>query len=127
MRFLKAKSAGRVSCYLADPPGSVLHAYHQSGVLERTGTGSITEGIGQGRVTENMKEEIDKMDGSLHIPDEESIVMVYRLLHEEGLFVGASSALNIVAATKAAALKPEGSNIVTILCDGAVSIALYFS
>ncbi|KAJ3414766.1 Nuclear import receptor [Chytridiales sp. JEL 0842] len=117
-RYLKLQSPSTL-CFLADPPGSVLHAYKQRGVLERTGDGSITEGIGQGRITDNLKADIDKADGSFNILDEESIEMVYRLLDEEGLFVGASSALNAVAATKAAMEVKEGGVVVTVLCDGA--------
>ncbi|KDN38777.1 putative cysteine synthase [Tilletiaria anomala UBC 951] len=119
-RYLKEKSGGKIKCWLADPPGSVLHSYIQSGgkLMERQG-GSITEGIGQGRVTENLKPDIGLLDGSLHIPDEESIKMVYRCLDEEGIYIGASSALNVVAATQMAQKLGKGSRIVTILCDGA--------
>lgn len=119
--YLKDVSNGRVQCWLADPPGSVLHGYIQSKgkALERTGTGSITEGIGQGRVTDNMKDDINKLDNSVHIPDEESIEMVYRCLDEEGLYIGASSALNVCAAAKVGQALGKGSNVVTILCDGA--------
>ncbi|KAN0060586.1 hypothetical protein ACQY0O_007238 [Thecaphora frezii] len=118
--YLKARSDGRVQCWLADPPGSVLHSYIQSKgqLMERQG-GSITEGIGQGRVTDNLKNEVGILDGSVHVPDEESIEMVYRLLDEEGIYVGASSALNVVAAKKMAEQMGKGSRIVTILCDGA--------
>ncbi len=59
------------------------------------------------------------MTGAVHVPDAESIKMVYRLLDEEGLYVGASSALNAYAATLVAAKLPEGSTVVTMLCDGA--------
>ncbi|CEH14602.1 cysteine synthase [Ceraceosorus bombacis] len=119
-RYLKEKSQGRIQCWLADPPGSVLHSYIQSGgeLLERSG-GSITEGIGQGRVTENLKPDIGLIDGSLHIEDEASIEMVYRALDEEGLYIGASSALNVVAAARMAEKLGKGSTVVTILCDGA--------
>ena len=119
--YLKDVSNGRVQCWLADPPGSVLHGYIQSKgkALERTGNGSITEGIGQGRVTDNMKDDINKLDNSVHIPDEESIEMVYRCLDEEGLYIGASSALNVCAAAKVGQALGKGSNVVTILCDGA--------
>lgn len=97
-RYLKDKDP-RVKIYLADPPGSVLYSYFQSGgkLKERTGS-SITEGIGQGRITNNLAPDVDLIDGALHIPDERSIHMLYRLLDEEGLYVGASSALNVVAA-----------------------------
>jgi cysteine synthase len=119
-RYLKEQSGGRVKCWLADPPGSVLHSYIQSGgdLMERKG-GSITEGIGQGRVTDNLKPDIDLLDGSLHIPDEESIKMVFRCLDEEGLYIGASSALNVAAAVEMAKKLGKGSRVVTILCDGA--------
>ncbi|KAJ3118985.1 Cysteine synthase 1 [Phlyctochytrium bullatum] len=118
-RYLKDISKGRVKVFLADPPGSVLYAYKKTGQLERTGTGSITEGIGQGRVTDNMAPDIDLMDDALMVTDEESITMVYRLLDEEGLFVGASSALNVAAAVQAAKILGPGKKIVTIICDGA--------
>jgi len=87
--------------------------------LEREGNGSITEGIGQGRVTENMKGVEPLIDDSLHISDQKSISMVYRLLHEEGLFVGASSALNVVAAYEMAKILGPGKTVVTVICDGA--------
>lgn len=118
--YLKEKSNGKVQCWLADPPGSVLHSYIQTKgkLMDRQG-GSITEGIGQGRVTDNLKPDIEKLDGSVHIPDEESIEMVYDLLHSEGIYVGASSALNVVAAKKMAEQLGPNKTIVTILCDGA--------
>ncbi len=98
----------------------MLHSYIQTKgkLMDRQG-GSITEGIGQGRVTENLKPDIEKLDNSMHIPDEESIAMVYELLHEEGIYVGASSALNVVAAKKMAQQLGPNKTIVTILCDGA--------
>ncbi|CAG8568655.1 9653_t:CDS:2 [Paraglomus brasilianum] len=118
-RFLKEKNPN-IKCFLADPPGSVLYHYVKSGgaLLERSGT-SITEGIGQGRVTDNLKEDISLMDDAMQIPDEKSIEMVYRLLDEEGLYVGASTALNIAAAAEMAKIIGPGKKIVTILCDGA--------
>lgn len=79
----------------------------------------LISGIGQGRVTNNLKPDIHLLSGAIHIPDAKSIAMVYRLLHEEGLYVGASSALNVVAAVELAKRKGKGSTIVTILCDGA--------
>jgi cysteine synthase len=87
--------------------------------LERTGDGSITEGIGQGRLTENLKPDFDLIDDAVHVKDAESIEMVYRLLDEEGLFVGASSALNVVAAVKVAKELGPGHRVCTIICDGA--------
>lgn len=119
-RVLKEKSDGRVQTYLADPPGSVLYSYIKSGgtLNERSGS-SITEGIGQGRVTDNMKDDIHLADDALHIADSKSIAMVYRLLHEEGLYVGASTALNVVAAYEMAKILGPGKTVATILCDGA--------
>jgi cysteine synthase A len=119
-RYLKTVSDGRVKSYLADPPGSVLHSYITSGgkLNERTGS-SITEGIGQGRVTDNLKPDIDLVDGALHISDEKTIEMVYRCLDEEGLYMGASSCLNVVAAKEVAEKIGKGHTVVTILCDGA--------
>lgn len=123
-RYLKEKSDGRVKSFLADPPGSVLHSYIQSGgkLTERAG-GSITEGIGQGRVTENLKPDIGLLDGSVHISDEKTIEMVYRCLDEEGLYLGASSCLNVVAAKEVAEKMGKGSTVVTLLCDGAYRYA----
>ncbi|MCJ1224489.1 Cysteine synthase 1 [Toensbergia leucococca] len=123
-RYLKTASNGKVKTFLADPPGSVLHAYITSGgkLAERTGS-SITEGIGQGRVTDNLKPDIDLIDGALHISDEKSIEMVYRCLDEEGLYLGASSCLNVVAAKEVAETLGKGHTVVTILCDGAYRYA----
>lgn len=123
-RYLKDASDGRVQCWLADPPGSVLYSYISSGgqLTERKG-GSITEGIGQGRVTDNLKPDIDLLDGALHVPDAESIEMVYRCLDEEGLYLGASSALNVAAARNLAVKLGPGKTVVTILCDGAYRYA----
>ncbi|GEQ72680.1 hypothetical protein JCM33374_g6367 [Metschnikowia sp. JCM 33374] len=118
-RYLKHMSP-KVKCVLADPPGSVLYSYIKSGGKEIVrGGSSFTEGIGQGRVTENLKPEIDLIDDAIKIPDEDSIAMVYRLLDEEGIYVGGTSALNVVAALQVAESLPENSNVVTILCDSA--------
>ncbi|KAG0088100.1 hypothetical protein BGZ92_006617 [Podila epicladia] len=119
-RYLKEKSNRKTKIFLADPPGSVLYSYIKSGgtLIERGGS-SITEGIGQGRVTENLKPDIELIDDALQIPDSESLKMIYRLLDEEGIYVGASSALNVVAAVEMAKKLGPNKNIVTILCDGA--------
>ncbi|KAF0544472.1 Cysteine synthase [Gigaspora margarita] len=118
-RFLKEKNP-QIKVFIADPPGSVLYAYIKSGgkLLERSGS-SITEGIGQGRVTDNLASDVHLIDDALHIPDEKSIEMVYRLLDEEGLYLGASTALNVVAAVEMAKQLGPGKKIVTILADGA--------
>ncbi|KAI7885829.1 cysteine synthase [Lichtheimia hyalospora FSU 10163] len=118
-RYLKTQNPN-IKAYVADPPGSVLHSYFQSGgkLMDRAG-GSITEGIGQGRITDNMAQDVGIVDGSFNVPDEESIAMLYRLLDEEGIYLGASSALNVVAAVKLAKELGTGKRIVTIMADGA--------
>lgn len=119
-RYLKEISNGATKCVLADPPGSVLYSYIKSNgeTMERGGS-SFTEGIGQGRVTDNLKQEIPLVDDALKITDEEAIEMLYRLLDEEGLYIGGTGALNVVAAVKVAQSLPEGSNVVTLLADSA--------
>lgn len=123
-RYLKSVSDGKVKCFLADPPGSVLYSHISSGgkIGDRKGS-SITEGIGQGRVTDNLKPDIDLLDGALHIEDAKSIEMVYRCLDEEGLYLGASSCLNVAAAKEVALKLGPGNTVVTILCDGAYRYA----
>jgi len=119
-KALKEKSDGRAQIWLADPPGSVLHSYISSGgkLTERSGS-SITEGIGQGRITNNLGTFVKDLDGSLSIADEKSIAMLFDLLDSEGLYLGASSALNVVAAVELAQKLGPGKTIATILCDGA--------
>ena len=123
-RYLKEISNHRVKSFLADPPGSVLHSYIAShGQLTSRSGSSITEGIGQGRVTSNLQPDIDLIDGSLYISDSKTIHMVYRCLDEEGLYLGASSCLNVVAAKEVAEKLGPGHTVVTILCDGAYRYA----
>ncbi|KAJ1678819.1 Cysteine synthase 1 [Spiromyces aspiralis] len=119
-RYLKDKSGGRVRAVLADPPGSVLYSYFKSGgkLTERSGS-SITEGIGQGRVTDNLKQDVELVDDAYNIKDEVTIAMLYRLLDTEGLYIGASSALNVAAAYQLAKDMGPGHTIVTIIADGA--------
>ncbi|KAK3109938.1 Cysteine synthase 1 [Teratosphaeriaceae sp. CCFEE 6253] len=123
-RYLKTVSEGRVKCYVADPPGSVIYTYvtTKGQLPERKGS-SITEGIGQGRITENLKPDLDLLDGALHVEDAKSIEMVYRCLDEEGLYLGASSCLNVAAARDLAVKLGPGNTVVTILCDGAYRYA----
>ncbi|KIO24566.1 hypothetical protein M407DRAFT_244412, partial [Tulasnella calospora MUT 4182] len=120
LREKKEKGEGNPQVWLADPPGSVLYSYITSGgkLTERSGS-SITEGIGQGRVTNNLGPEVNNLHGALQIKDEDSIAMVYRMLDEEGLYIGASSALNVEAARQLALKLGPGKTVVTILCDGA--------
>jgi len=119
-KYLREKSKGKTQIWLADPPGSVLTSYINSGgkLTERSGS-SITEGIGQGRITDNLATFVNDVSGAFTVPDEKSIQMVYELLDTEGLYLGASSALNVVAAVEVALKLGKGSIVVTILCDGA--------
>ena len=112
--YLKSRSA-RVRTVLADPPGSALYEYIRNGVLKATGSGSITEGIGIGRVTANMQDA--PVDDAVHVPDTESVACVYRLLREEGLFLSSTSGVNVAAAIRVARQLGPGHLIVTVLCD----------
>jgi cysteine synthase A len=114
-RFLKSKRA-QVRTVLADPPGSSLYEFVRNGVLKATGSGSITEGIGIGRVTANFA--TAQIDTAVHIEDAESVSFVYRLLHDEGLFLGSTSGINVAAAVRVARQLGPGHRIVTVLCDG---------
>ena len=114
-QFLKSKSRA-VRCVLADPPGSSLYEYFRSGTLKATGGGSITEGIGIGRITANLKDA--PIDGAVHVPDSETVRCVYRLLYEEGLFLGSTSGVNVAGALQVARQLGPGHTIVTVLCDG---------
>jgi cysteine synthase len=99
---------------LADPPGAALYSFYTTGVLKAEGN-SITEGIGQGRVTANL--EGLKIDRPYQIPDEESLPVVFDLLKEEGLCLGASSGVNVAGAIRLARDLGPGHTVVTILCD----------
>jgi cysteine synthase A len=112
--YLKSKNP-RVRTVLADPPGSALYEFIRNGSLTPTGSGSITEGIGIGRVTANMQDA--PVDDAIHVEDSESVACVYQLLREEGLFLGSTSGVNVVAATRVARQLGPGHMIVTVLCD----------
>lgn len=99
---------------LADPEGAALHSYYTTGVLKSEGS-SITEGIGQGRITGNL--EGFRPDMSYLIPDSEALPIVFDLLAEEGLCVGGSSGINVAGAIRMAQEMGPGHTIVTVLCD----------
>jgi cysteine synthase A len=103
-----------VKIALADVPGAALHAYYTTGELKAVGS-SITEGIGQGRITKNL--EGLKVDNSYLIPDAEAVAIVFQLLEEEGLCVGSSSGVNVAGAIRLARDLGPGHTIVTLLCD----------
>jgi cysteine synthase len=113
--YLKSRRKA-VRCVLADPPGSSLYEYVRNGTLKSTGSGSITEGIGIGRVTANLKDA--PIDDALHVEDVDTVRFVYRLLREEGLFLGSTSGINVAAAVRVALELGRGHTIVTVLCDG---------
>jgi cysteine synthase A len=114
-RYLKSKRSA-IRCVLADPPGSSLYAFVREGTLKATGSGSITEGIGIGRITANLAGA--PIDDAVFIEDSESVKYVYRLLHEEGLFLGSTSGINLAAAVRVAKELGPGHTVVTVLCDG---------
>src|ERR1700722_7557506 len=112
--YLKSRGS-RVRTVLADPPGSSLYEFIRHGVIKATGSGSITEGIGIGRVTANMQDA--PIDDAVHVEDAETVSYVYRLLREEGLFVGSTSGVNVAAAVRVARDLGPGHVVVTVLCD----------
>ncbi len=111
--YLKEKNSA-IKTVLADPMGSGLYSYIKTGEIQIEGS-SITEGIGNSRVTANM--EGAPIDDAIRIDDSECVRVVYRLLKEEGLFVGGSTGINVAAAVALAKQLGPGHTIVTILCD----------
>ncbi|MGH7785592.1 MAG: cysteine synthase A [Candidatus Binatia bacterium] len=103
-----------VRIVLADPHGSALYHYYAHGSLKAEGT-SITEGIGQGRVTANL--EGAPVDDALQVSDAEALPIIFALLADEGLVVGGSTGINVAGAIKVARQLGPGHTIVTVLCD----------
>lgn len=103
-----------VKIALADPEGAALHSFYTTGTLKAEGA-SITEGIGQGRITANL--EGLRPDMSFRIPDAEALPIVFDLLADEGLCLGGSSGINIAGAIRMARTMGPGRRIVTVLCD----------
>lgn len=112
-KYLKEKKED-IKIFLSDPYGSALYNYYKKDELKAEGN-SITEGIGQGRITENLKHLV--VDDAVRINDKEALEMIFKLLKEEGLFLGGSSGINVCGAIKIAEKLGPGHNIVTILCD----------
>lgn len=110
---LKAKNPD-VQIGLADPEGAALYSYYTTGELKSSGN-SITEGIGQGRITANLKDIV--VDRAYQIPDSEALPYVFDLLEHEGLCLGGSSGINIAGAVRLARDLGPGKTIVTILAD----------
>jgi len=99
---------------LADPMGAALYSYYTTGLLKSEGS-SITEGIGQGRITKNL--EGAPIDVAYQIPDAEAVPIVFDLLEHEGLCLGGSTGINIAGAVRLAKELGPGHTIVTVLCD----------
>jgi cysteine synthase A len=110
---LKARNPD-IKIGLADPLGAALYSYYTSGELKSSGS-SITEGIGQGRVTANLVDA--PIDVAYQIPDEEALPVLYDLAENEGLLLGGSSGINVAGAIRLARELGPGKTIVTILCD----------
>jgi cysteine synthase len=113
--FLKTRKKS-VRCVLVDPPGSSLYELVKNGALKATGSSSITEGIGIARVTANFQDA--PLDDAVHVEDGETVRYVYRLLREDGLFLGSTSGINVAGAVRVAKQLGPGHTIVTVLCDG---------
>lgn len=110
---LKEKNP-KVTIGLADPGGAALYSYYTSGELKAEGT-SITEGIGQGRITDNLKDV--PVDKAWRINDDEALTVLFDLVQYEGLCLGGSSGVNVAGAVRLAKELGPGHTIVTILCD----------
>lgn len=110
---LRGKKPG-VKIGLADPFGAALYSYYTTGELKAEGS-SISEGIGQGRITANL--EGFKPDFACRVPDDEALKIVFQLVEEEGLVLGSSSGVNIAGAIRLAKEMGPGHTIVTVLCD----------
>lgn len=111
--FFKEKNP-QVKCVVADPMGSGLYSYVKTGEINSSGN-SITEGIGNGRITANM--EGAPIDDAIQIDDTEALRVVYQLLQKDGLFMGGSVGINVGAAIALAKELGPGHTIVTVLCD----------
>lgn len=113
--FLKSKNP-KILTVLADPTGTATWHYVKHGEVKVVGDGSIAEGIGSTRITANFDSAL--IDDAEMIPDQECVNTVYRLLYEDGLFLGGSSGINVAAAIRVAKTLGPGHIIVTLLCDG---------
>ena len=111
--YLKSRN-DKISIGLADPNGSALFNYYKNGEFKAEGN-SISEGIGQGRITANLED--FKPDYSFRISDEVAMPLLFDLMSEEGLYLGGSSAINVAGAIELAKKLGKGHKIVTILCD----------
>lgn len=126
-KYLKEQS-GKIQVVLVDPPGSALYNKVEFGVayaseqaertLRRHRYDTLAEGIGLDRVTNNFQWGLTSIDKAQRVTDQEAVDMAHWLLYQEGLWVGSSSAMNVVAAIRTALSMPAESTVVTIICDG---------
>jgi cysteine synthase A len=112
--FLKEKNPN-LHCVVADPMGSGLYSFIKTGEVNIQGN-SITEGIGNSRITANM--ENVPIDDAIQISDPEALKVLYQMLYKDGLFMGGSVGINVAAAVQLAQRLGPGHRIVTVLCDG---------
>ena len=110
---LKSKNSA-VTIGIADPPGAALYSYYKNGELKAEGS-SITEGIGQGRITANLEGVV--VDKAYRIEDSDAVARTFQLLTDEGLCMGPSSGVNVEGAVRLAKDLGPGKTIVTVLCD----------
>ncbi|TGJ98248.1 cysteine synthase A [Leptospira langatensis] len=111
--FLKTKDP-KIKTIVAEPFGSAIYNFVKKGELSAEGN-SFTEGIGNGRITENMKDA--PFDDAIRISDQECLETIYTLLRKDGLFVGGSTGINVAAAVRLAKELGPGRTLVTVLCD----------
>ncbi len=111
--YLKEKNKN-IKIGLADPFGSAMYNFFKNGKLKSSGS-SITEGIGQGRITKNLEKIL--IDECFQISDKEALEIVFEMIEKEGLILGGSSGINIIGAIKLGKRIGKNKNIVTILCD----------
>jgi len=113
-KYLKEMNRN-IAVVVADPMGAAMYSYFKTGELKSEGS-SITEGIGQGRVTGNVAE--IRVDEAFQIPDAEALPIIFDLLKEEGLCLGGSTGINVAGAIRLARVLGPGHTVVTVLCDG---------
>jgi cysteine synthase A len=111
--YLKERNP-KIQIGLADPEGAALYSYYKTGELKAAGS-SITEGIGQGRITKNIEDM--PVDHAYQIPDSEALPLIFDLLKHEGLCLGGSSGINVAGAIRLARELGPGNTIVTVLAD----------
>jgi cysteine synthase A len=115
--FLKQQNP-KIKTVCADPYGAAMYSWFKNGNLETKDGDSYAEGIGQMRVTENLKGIV--IDDAYRVTDQSALSIVYQLLREEGIFVGLSSGINAAAALRLAREGGPGQVIVTLLCDSGI-------